>query len=54
MIDTVSRGGIALLYQALPPPMIGGLRKDAKPGGYSDGGASTGNPLRTFPAGGKY
>lgn len=30
---------IAILYQALPPPMIGGLRKDAKPGGYSDSGA---------------
>lgn len=30
---------IALLYQALPPPVIDGLRKDGKPGGYSDGGA---------------
>lgn len=30
---------IALLYQALLPPMIDGLRKDGKPGGYSDGGA---------------
>ncbi len=30
---------VAILYQALPPPVIGGLRKDAKPGGYSDGGA---------------
>ncbi len=29
----------AILYQALPPPIIDGLRKDAKPGGYSDGGA---------------
>ena len=30
---------VAILYQALPPPVINGLRKDAKPGGYSDGGA---------------
>lgn len=30
---------VAILYQALPPPLIDGLRKDAKPGGYSDGGA---------------
>lgn len=30
---------IALLYQALPPPVIDGLRKDGKPGGYSDSGA---------------
>ena len=30
---------IAVLYQALPPPVIDGLRKEAKPGGYSDGGA---------------
>lgn len=30
---------VAVLYQATPPPLIGGLRKDAKPGGYSDGGA---------------
>lgn len=42
---------IAILYQALPPPMIDGLRKDAKPGGYSDGGADiafalTGRNLR--------
>jgi D-alanine-D-alanine ligase len=30
---------IAVLYQALPPPVIDGVRKDAKPGGYSDSGA---------------
>ncbi|CAI3934295.1 D-alanine-D-alanine ligase or related ATP-grasp enzyme (DdlA) (PDB:1E4E) [Commensalibacter communis] len=35
----MSEKNIALLYQALPPPMIDGLRKDGKPGGYSDGGA---------------
>ncbi|WP_311269132.1 biotin carboxylase [Sphingobium sp. WCS2017Hpa-17] len=37
---------IAILYQALPPPVIDGLRKDAKPGGYSDGGADIGFVLR--------
>ena len=37
---------VALLYQALPPPLIGGLRKDAKPGGYSDGGADIAFALR--------
>jgi len=35
----------AILYQALPPPVIDGLRKDAKPGGYSDGGADIGFAL---------
>lgn len=38
---------IAILYQALPPPVIDGLRKDAKPGGYSDGGADIGFALRS-------
>jgi len=37
---------VAILYQALPPPLIGGLRKDAKPGGYSDGGADIAFALR--------
>nr|WP_311529228.1 biotin carboxylase [uncultured Ralstonia sp.] len=37
---------IAILYQALPPPVIEGLRKDAKPGGYSDSGADIGFALR--------
>ncbi|WCT71883.1 ATP-grasp domain-containing protein [Sphingomonas naphthae] len=37
---------IAILYQALPPPVIDGLRKDAKPGGYSDSGADMGHALR--------
>ena len=37
---------MAILYQALPPPVIDGLRKDAKPGGYSDGGADIGFVLR--------
>lgn len=37
---------IAILYQALEPPMIDGARKDAKPGGYSDSGADIGVALR--------
>ena len=37
---------VAILYQALPPPVIDGLRKDAKPGGYSDGGADIAFALR--------
>lgn len=37
---------IALLYQAMPPPVIDGLRKDAKPGGYSDSGADIAFALR--------
>lgn len=37
---------IAVLYQALPPPVIDGLRKDAKPGGYSDSGADIACCLR--------
>jgi D-alanine-D-alanine ligase-like ATP-grasp enzyme len=39
-------GPVAILYQALPPPEIGGLRKDAKPGGYSDSGADIGFCLK--------
>ncbi|WP_031393129.1 ATP-binding protein [Sphingomonas sp. STIS6.2] len=38
---------VALLYQALPPPLIDGLRKDAKPGGYSNSGADIAFALRT-------
>ncbi|MCA0199861.1 MAG: ATP-grasp domain-containing protein [Proteobacteria bacterium] len=40
------RAPVAILYQALPPPEIGGLRKDAKPGGYSDSGADIGFCLK--------
>lgn len=36
---------IAILYQALEPPVIGGARKEAKPGGYSDSGADIGVAL---------
>ncbi|MBJ6122199.1 biotin carboxylase [Sphingomonas mollis] len=38
---------VAVLFQALPPPLIDGLRKDAKPGGYSDGGADIAFALRS-------
>lgn len=38
---------IAILYQALEPPVIDGQRKEAKPGGYSDSGADMGAALRS-------
>jgi len=38
---------VPIIYQALPPPLIDGLRNDAKPGGYSDGGADIAFALRT-------
>jgi hypothetical protein len=38
---------VTILYQTLPPPLIDGLRNDAKPGGYSDGGADIAFELRT-------
>jgi hypothetical protein len=41
------RQKIAILYQALEPPVIAGARKEAKPGGYSDSGADMGVALAT-------
>ena len=41
-----SPGPVAVLYQALPPPVIGGVRKPAKPGGYADSGADIAYVLR--------
>jgi len=38
---------IAILYQAIEPPVIDGARKEAKPGGYSDSGADIGVALRS-------
>ncbi|MFJ3465545.1 biotin carboxylase [Achromobacter spanius] len=32
-------GPVAVFYQATPAPLIDGVRKDPKPGGYSDSGA---------------
>lgn len=37
---------VALLYQAMPPPIIDGIRKDPKPGGYADRGADIAHALR--------
>ncbi|MDB0573626.1 biotin carboxylase [Ralstonia solanacearum] len=37
---------VAILYQALPPPVIDGIRKNAKPGGYADSGADIAHCLR--------
>lgn len=37
---------VAVLYQAEPPPAIGGLVKPMKPGGYSDSGADIAFNLR--------
>ncbi|KAI0151881.1 glutathione synthetase ATP-binding domain-like protein [Hypoxylon sp. NC0597] len=34
-----SRSRVAVLYQALDPPIIDGVRKPKKPGGYQDSGA---------------
>lgn len=39
------RQKIAILYQALEPPLIDSARKEAKPGGYSDSGADMGAAL---------
>ena len=37
---------VAVLYQAAPPPDIGGIPKPVKPGGYSDSGADIAYNLR--------
>ncbi|RIA91563.1 hypothetical protein C1645_767158 [Glomus cerebriforme] len=37
----------AILYQALQPPVIDGIRKPMKPGGYSDSGADIGYALKS-------
>ncbi|KAF2014984.1 glutathione synthetase ATP-binding domain-like protein [Aaosphaeria arxii CBS 175.79] len=34
-----SKAVVAVLYQALEPPIVNGVRKPAKPGGYQDSGA---------------
>ncbi|RIB29472.1 hypothetical protein C2G38_2238867 [Gigaspora rosea] len=38
---------VAILYQALQPPIIDGIRKPLKPGGYSDSGADIAYYLRS-------
>ncbi|KAJ5093535.1 glutathione synthetase ATP-binding domain-like protein [Penicillium angulare] len=37
---------VAVLYQALPPPMYGGVSKPPKPGGYRDSGADIAYTLK--------
>ena len=37
---------VAVLYQAQEPPIIGGIRKPMKPGGYADSGADIAYVLR--------
>lgn len=39
-------GPVALLYQAAPTPLVDGIQKPMKPGGYSDGGADIAFTLR--------
>lgn len=46
LIDKATAKKIAVLYQALPPPMIDGVRKAPKPGGYADSGADIAFCLR--------
>jgi len=43
---------LAILYQATPPPIIDGIRKTMKPGGYSDSGADIAFALRSYWKGG--
>ncbi|RIB11424.1 hypothetical protein C2G38_2132585 [Gigaspora rosea] len=38
---------VAILYQALQPPIIDGIREPLKPGGYSDSGADIAYSLRS-------
>ncbi|MCA1855513.1 biotin carboxylase [Massilia oculi] len=46
VIDNAAGKRVAVLYQALPPPVIAGVRKAPKPGGYSDSGADIAFNLR--------
>jgi D-alanine-D-alanine ligase len=43
---TQSSPRVSVLYQALEPPVIDGIRKPKKPGGYSDSGADIAYALR--------
>ena len=38
---------VAILYQAVPPPVFDGVSKPLKPGGYSDSGADIGFGLQS-------
>ncbi|HEX6643602.1 MAG TPA: hypothetical protein VF037_02935, partial [Gemmatimonadales bacterium] len=39
---------MALLYQALDPPLVDGARKPAREGGYADSGADIACALRSM------
>ncbi|RFU28111.1 hypothetical protein B7463_g8223, partial [Scytalidium lignicola] len=39
---------VAVLYQAVPPPIINGVKKPLKPGGYQDSGADIAYVLRKY------
>ncbi|CAG7948210.1 unnamed protein product [Penicillium olsonii] len=43
---THARPTVAVLYQAIEPPVINGVRKPRKPGGYQDSGADIAYTLR--------
>ncbi|KAI0465705.1 hypothetical protein F4859DRAFT_519816 [Xylaria cf. heliscus] len=45
-IPVTSKVRVAVLYQALDPPIINGVRKPRKPGGYQDSGADIAYNLR--------
>lgn len=38
-LPSIDGAAVAILYQAVEPPVIDRLRKDAKPRGYADAGA---------------
>lgn len=46
LIDNAADKRVAVLYQAVPAPVIAGVRKAPKPGGYSDSGADIAFCLR--------
>ncbi|KAI0441144.1 hypothetical protein F4803DRAFT_437423 [Xylaria telfairii] len=45
-VSTTSKPRVAVLYQALDPPVMNGVRKPRKPGGYQDSGADIAYALR--------
>ncbi|KAG7411073.1 hypothetical protein DER46DRAFT_667120 [Fusarium sp. MPI-SDFR-AT-0072] len=46
---SVSRARVAVLYQSLDPPVIDGIQKPKKPGGYMDSGADIAYNLSLSP-----
>ncbi|KAI9686727.1 MAG: hypothetical protein M1822_002786 [Bathelium mastoideum] len=45
-MSPTANASVAVLYQAIDPPLIGGVRKLKKPGGYQDSGADIAFVLR--------